>query len=337
MTQPMSEACDLAELLYELAPWRWMDETMLIAVADPATGRRDHISIMGQAGNHRSLALYLGPEARRRFNLLQEVQDLSDEEYASLILNTRQLQCSFSERSDLYPRELAAIKRAGRSYRGDNWPSFRSFHPGHCPRPVDDDELSLLLNAIRQVLDVSPALASGSFTKRARGKAIQILTRIDRDGAWSSEWTPDDASLFAYPSPLPSEVMVESVRRHEQAVPMDVLFQIIPNPVGKTRESSVYPSLVLVVEPSSGFVLGAELLSTEAQSYEQLIESIPDTFLRICNKHSARPNAISVASPSTHALLAPTAEALGIACIQKSRLPALDAALRSMMGFFGEH
>ena len=59
-------AYELAEQLLKLSPWDWMNEISLIGIEDPESGRKDHISIMGMAGNHRSLALYHGPEARRR-------------------------------------------------------------------------------------------------------------------------------------------------------------------------------------------------------------------------------------------------------------------------------
>jgi hypothetical protein len=337
----MPDLHDLAAQLFQLAPWNEVGETQLIAVDDPASGRRDHISLMGMAGNYRSLALYLGSEARQRFNLIHDHSDstgLLDEDMLALVLNTRQLQCSFSVRSELYPTELAAIKKAGRKYRGENWPSFRTFHPGHCPRPVDEAEAALLANAIQQVLDLAPVLASGKPTirpvKGVKGR-FEILTRQFRDGAWHSVWTPDDATSFTPPQPSPDPALVEKILRHPQAIPVNVLCQLLPTPIGRTRETSVYPVVLLIVEPGSGFVLGMEMLSTERQTYGQLIASLPDTFLRLCDKHSIRPASIAVTSPLTRALLNATAQALNIPIQKKSRLPVLDAAMDSMMGFLG--
>jgi len=45
------EAYDLADALFALAHWNWMNEENLIAIRHPETGRLDHISIMGAAGN----------------------------------------------------------------------------------------------------------------------------------------------------------------------------------------------------------------------------------------------------------------------------------------------
>lgn len=90
-----------------------MSEDHLIAIRHPETGRLDHISIMGAAGNHFSLAIDLGDEARQRFNLIQSAenddQPLPHEDTIALILDTSQLQASFSERGDLFKSELASI------------------------------------------------------------------------------------------------------------------------------------------------------------------------------------------------------------------------------------
>lgn len=335
----MSDLHDLSAKLFQLAPWNRVDERQLIAMDDPATGRRDHISLMGMAGNHHALALYSGSEGRRRFNLLQaQAGDLSGGDMTELILTTPQLQCAFSTRAELYPRELAAIKQAGRKYRGDNWPSFRVFHPGHCPRPANEAESVLLATAIQQVLDLAPVLQSGKPTIRpvkGTGDGFEILTRQYRDGAWQSVWTPDDDSLYTFPHPQPDPGLVKKVRGHAQAIPLNVLCQLLPTPVGKSQETSVYPTMLLLIEPGHGSILGAELLSTEQQTYQELLADIPGIFLNLCDRHNLRPSAIAVTSPLTQALLTPTAKALGIPCVKQRQLPALDAAVNSMMEFLG--
>jgi hypothetical protein len=332
------EAYDLADALFALAPWNWMSEEQLIATRHPETGRLDHISIMGAAGNHFSLALYLGVAARQRFNLMQsEVSDkspLTNADSLSLILDTPQLQVSFSARGDLFKSELAAIKKHGRKYRGDAWPSFRAFAPGHCPAPANAQECAWLCSAIRQVLEVAPALRVTDTYRYDHG-VVEILTREILDGRWQTTWNKDDGTLFSFPQPEPNAFLVEKIRRHPRDLPLEVHFQLVPNPVGKSRESSLFPYLLLVIEPKSHFILGAAMLSVENQPYETLIATLPDEFLRICDKHAIRPARIAVSSPATHCLLANTAAALGIPCKLRKRLPAIDEALDSLMNFMG--
>ena len=328
-------AYELADKLFKLAPWEWMNEITLIAVEDPESGRKDHISMMGMAGNHRSLALYHGPEARRRFNLMQDSGDhdevLGDGDRIAMILDTVQLQCSFSGREDLFASEIAAIKKAGKKYRGDGWPSFRSFVPGRCPRPADAEETRRLCVAIEQVLEIAPTLGFGDDTLRFHDGKRDVLTRRLVDGVWTTCWTEDERGIFEFPTPAPGEFMVEKVRRHETAVPMEVCFEMIPSPIGKNRETSVYPYFLMVVEPKSGSVLGFDLMTVDDLPYEQIFESVPDALLSICDRQSVRPESIAVDSPSTHALLGRLAKSLGIRCQRKSNLPATRRAMDSLM------
>lgn len=330
-------AYDLADQLFQLAPWEWMDETSLIALDDPQTGRRDHISIMGMAGDHLALAVYLGPEARHRFNLVQESPDSehspTDEDTYSLILDTPHLQCSFSERGDLFRSELALIKKAGRKYRGENWPTFRTFRPGHCSSPANDDEIRILMTAIEQILTVAPELGRDTGTFRSNEKNREILTRRKSGDHWETCWTPDDSTLFEFPRPTPAASLLEKVRQHPQALPIEVHFQLIPAPIGKSREASTYPYMLLVIDPESGSILGMEMLSVETTPYDELIASIPDVFLRLCDRISIRPSSIAVVSTATANLLHHTAYGLEIPLHLEAYLPATEEALESMMGF----
>jgi hypothetical protein len=328
-------AYDLADRLFQLAPWKWMDETLLIAIEEPESGRRDHISIMGAEGSHHALAIYLGPVARQRFNLIQADRDAPPEDMIALILGTAQLQCAFDERAMLYKSELAAIKQAGKKYRGASWPTFRVFRAGRSPAPADAKQTQWLCTAIEQVLEVAPTLRlAGESVRFGHGRA-EILTRRFLNGEWRTDWTPDDTSLFALPQPTPDGILVEKVNGHRNAIPLEVAFLMSTHPVGRSLETSIFPFVLLVVEPVRGLVLGHELLSVEDQTYDQLIDSVPTALLRICDRNKIRPAAIAVESPATHALLTPTAAALGIRCGLQRRLPALREALDSLMRFMG--
>ncbi len=312
-----------------------MNETMLIAIEEPETGRRDHISIMGSVGTHYALAIYLGPVARQRFNLIQADRDPAPEDAITLIFGTPQLQCAFAERRALFKSELAAIKQAGKKYRGENWPTFRSFIPGRAPAPADAKQTEWLCTAIQQVLEVAPTLGFAEESVRFGHGRPEILTRRFLNGEWRTDWTPDDPTIFAYPQPAPDEFLVEKVRRHSRAVPLEVAFLMTPHPVGRSPETSVFPYILLAVDPGSGLVIGHELLAVEKQTYDQLIDSVPTAFLRLCDRVNIRPAAISVESPATHALLSRTAAALGIDCRRRARLPVLREALESLMDFMG--
>ena len=96
---PDTALYDLADQLYDLAPWEWMSEVQVIELRHPETGESGYISIIGGNGEHLCLALYLGEEALHRFNLMQEAEfegiHLGRADQMALILESRQIQLSF--------------------------------------------------------------------------------------------------------------------------------------------------------------------------------------------------------------------------------------------------
>jgi hypothetical protein len=62
----------VADRLYALAPWRWMEGEELFGGEDPITGEIGFMYVMGQRGEHFGLSRYLGTEGLR---VLQSLQD----------------------------------------------------------------------------------------------------------------------------------------------------------------------------------------------------------------------------------------------------------------------
>lgn len=334
--QPSTNLYDLADRLYSLAPWNWICEDQLIGLRHPETGELAHLSVMGQSGQHRCLAVYLGEEALHRFNLIhaleQEELPLSDDDLPSLILGARQLQVSFSVRADLSKEELAAIKREGRRYRGENWPTFHSYHPGRAPTSrLTEEETAWLAMAIGQLLEVAPLLREDpSADIRDGEQGVEILTRACTDGEWHTTWTRLDDRLYEFSTPAPSAFLVEKISRLPISGTVECLFLMIPNPIGKNQEEAYYPHLLMMVDAHSGHVMGGEMVTTESQTYEEMIHSIPDLLLRQCDKVGVRPSAFHVSNLTTYHLLEKTSRALGTTLELLPELPALDHAFDSL-------
>ena len=330
---------DLADELYRLAPWQWMFEDELIGLRHPGTKELAQISIMGANGQHISLALYLGEEALLRFNTmhqeLPEGEELPQEDGMALVLESRQLQVSFGDRGELSKAELAEIKRLKRKYRGGNYPQFQSFHPGRCPRSINDKEAEWLVHALTQTKEVALMLRAGLIAHKRTGKqGLESITREFHDGVWRTTWVPTDSRTFDFPAPAPDTSLVAKVAQHPGS-DVDCHFQIIPNPIGASRENSVFPYLALSVDRNSGFIFGMELISVEEQPHEQMIASVPDHFLRQWDRQQLRPTSLRVATRGTHAMLEKTAAELGIPLVLDAELPALQAALSSVMRSLG--
>lgn len=329
---------DLADELYRLAPWRWMNETQLIGLRLPGTGELCWMSMMGAAGNHIALALYMGDEPVSRFNLMQKAAgvglDLAETDALRLVLEARQLQVSFYLRHELLKEERAEIKALGRKYRGGNWPCFRGFWAGFAPQRTTEEESVWLACALENLAAVAPRLRDEPFAHlRTGADGTLVLTRELVNGEWQDTWTPEDTRIYQWPQPLPEAFMIEKVRRNPSAMDIECAFQLVPSPVGAAGNSPVFPYLLICVDKASGFVLGIEMLSVEGRSIDDLMHSVPDHVLRFCDRHQVRPASIRVPDASTAAMLGGTAKALGVKMHRLHHLPALDEALDGFMGF----
>ncbi len=329
-----SRLYDLADQLYCLAPWTWLHESQLIGLQHPDTNEIAWISIMGAGGNHRTLALYLGTEAIQRFNLIQQHEDhnilLTGADITSLLLGTRQLQVNFAFRNELFPHELATIKSLKRKYRGENWPAFRSFHPSLAPITASPEETSWLEFALEQTLIVAPRLRHDPFANLAANTDHNVaLVRSRSSGSWQDSWHPEISSIYSFPEPEPSELLVASIRKLPRSHPIATSWHMIPEPVGKSGEA-YFPYLSLTIEPKSGQVVSLDT----ANPLDGI--SPPDSILRAWLKSGINPSAILTNSAATAATLAATARALDIPLHINPHIPALEDAVSSLARYFNQ-
>lgn len=326
---------DLARKFYDLAPWEIWEETDLIRLIHPQTGETAHISVMGQNGQHFALALYIGYEALHRFNLMQEDDPsdpaLPEEDSVSLMLETRQLQLCFGSRDELTSDERSAIKKLGLKYRGENWPMFRSFKPGYAPGALDEAEIVWLTLALEQFLQLAPEWDEPpvmTFRSSEDGD-FDILTRIYQNGTWQSTWTEHDGTSFEWPTPEPSDLLIEKIKQHKKLVDLDCHFQLLTALIGP-KGRAIFPYIAISVDAKSGFILGMELLSVEKQTHKELIASVPDVFLKQWDKASIRPSSIRVRSITTYSMLEIAAADLNTPLRRAKKLPSIEQILESL-------
>lgn len=323
---------DLADELYRLAPWDWMEETDLIAVRLPDSGELVYVSIMGQGGEHRALSLYLGEDPLGKFNRVQSESGCVEGDVMRLVLESRQLQLSFKERRAMEKTDMATIKGLGRKYRGENWPGFQSYHPGWAPGPLTPEETAWLTVACEQLMVVALRLKKdGGGTIKKGGRELQILCREQQaDGSWKDVWLPFKIVPHVFPSPQCNEILAAKVAKHTDKARLECLFNVLPNPVGPRYGERTYPYLMLVADADTGILYGMDLLSVDGQSFDEMIAAVPNRFLAIVDKARVRPLSIDCASIATCELLHSPACALKISVECYECLPLLESILDSI-------
>ena len=141
----------------ELAPWEWMEEIDLFTLENPETCEFGFVSIMGMAGQHFAVSLYLGTRSLYEFQDLHSEPPADPIERAQRLLETPQVQASFESRDQLEEKDRQVIKELGLRFRGAHaWPLFRSHAPGFLPWFINAAEARFLTHALEQIADVAP-------------------------------------------------------------------------------------------------------------------------------------------------------------------------------------
>jgi hypothetical protein len=311
----------------ELAPWEWMEESDLFGVQHPETDELGFVSVMGMAGEHYAIALYLGPDGLYGFWDLENAGPFMP---AEQVLEIPQLQASFEDRDVLRTQDRAIIKELGLKFRGRQaWPMFRSYRPGFFPWFLNAEEARFLTYALEQTLDVAPRFRQDSSLLEPSDED-QYLMRVPRQEDGTLVW---EDRIMHVPPPEPSQIPIAINAQVLQALKnlsqskhdLEIDFFKFPAPVQESGGRPVYPYMLLTVESQSGAVLGHDLLTPDP-SLEAMWGSIPEKVLSQLANVGIVPKAIQVRSELLLQLLQPLAEELRFKLKQSRTLPRLDPA-----------
>jgi hypothetical protein len=326
---------DVMTRVHELAPWQWMEETDVFGLQNPDTDEYGFVSIMGMAGEHYAIALYLGAEGLYGFRGLEEnAPDFPPEQ----ILQIPQLQASFEDRRELRKQDLDIIKSLGLKFRGKHaWPMFRSFRPGYVPWFVEAAEADFLLYALEQLLDVAPRFKKNPALFSSQGPE-KYLMRIPGQKDGIRVWN-DQGKRFLRPSPTMLSIATNEVLlKHMQKLPkskgvIEIDFFMFPSPVQEERGGRPYfPYMLLIADSKSGVILGTELFQPDP-TLEAMWGKIPLKVLEALAHIKMLPQEIRVRSPLLVQLLPHLVKDLGIKLKPVNRLHAIDTARQFMQGF----
>lgn len=321
----------------DLAPWDWMAETDIFGVQHPDTGQMGFVSVMGMAGEHYAVAVYLGSEGLYGFWDLQESGPIFDPQQ---VMEIPELQASFEDRDYLQQEDRDVIKQLGLKYRGSNaWPMFRSYHPGFFPWFLEAGEAVLLLAALEQLLDVAPRFKDKRRLLSPPGDDT-MLVRVGRRKDEAIVW---EDSIMRIPPPEGSTINLvmdsQQLERLEVLPSRDLILEVDlsmqPTPLREKKGDRPYfPYMLMTADARSGAILGMELLQP-IPSLENMWGRVPAAVVKQLGSSGFVPNEIRVASPLLYGLLQPLAKDTGFKLVLVDDLPAINEARDSFQQFLG--
>lgn len=325
----------LAGEIRELAPWRWMEESEVFGVEDPATGDVHFVSVMGSVGIHYAVSAYPGIAALDRVMTLDEEEIY---EYPERLMEIPQFQLSFENREHLADHAYKTIRSLGLRYRGKHaWPQFQSSRPGYAPWRLSLDEMRVMSTVLKQLLAVAPRCRSNPDLL-AIDDVDTFLVRVPA-GTGQRDWQDEQWRFPQAPEQTPvaslSELSAARLRKlNRRPVFLEVDFFMTPAVIGKKGARVLNGYALMAVEDGKGMVIGLEMLTAES-SLQSMWGRIPDALAKHLINTGFLPEGLVVRSTLLADLLVRFAKAVNCELLLNDRLPNLDPAKEGLTAHLG--
>jgi hypothetical protein len=329
-TELWRQLYETAGRFQRLAPWRWMDDTHLFGVNNEHGVRL--VSVLGGMGQVFGLASHRGSTGiHALFRLLNgEVEPENPEvsfEQDAVVMD-------FTPAHDLRPADRGIIRKihfqpvAG---RGGLFPQFYSHKPGYVPWHINEAEGRAMLD------DLDKALLYAELVRRDP-KRFNTITRQKLPflpartagplKAEEVEWQ----NVAAAPPPLdpPLEFL---------AAGAGALLQL-PQSAGEVWELESFHAHIAIGEAPRPYwakialavhARGGRILASQAGNPRQTMAEVAgQTWMGCARQSGVRPKKVKVRSVNLEQALRPLAVALKTRLERVARLPALEAARRSL-------
>ena len=331
---------EMASQLYELAPWRHMEEVEIFGVKDPVSRITGYVSIMGNIEEHTAMAVYLGPEGLSSF---LDMQSLSRRVSTMDVLLVPQLQLSFEEREFLEEDDLQLIHELGFKARNRHgWPFFRSYRPGYAPWFFDNDEIALFKTFLEQALivlkndkqrrDLLPILEQDQIL-------IRTPRKVKMDYVWKDARKPlrqciEHDKVHAYY--VESRLMLQAkfLPRRRQQLYVDC--QLLITPIEERKGERPYlPFILLVVDKASEMILHFDTFPGK-EGWASIVSELPGRFVSALAAIGCRPTSILLRSEKIYDLLKPLEKGLEFKLKLIEDIPLIDQLIEDFYRHHGK-
>ena len=330
------ELYQVSEKIKDLEPWEWMQEVDLFGIQDPESDQIGFTSVMGRMGEHFGVFIYLGAEGLYGF---WEFQEGHSEEDPMKIFEIPHLQVSFEDRDMLTERDQEIIKELGLKYRGKNaWPQFRSVKPGHLPWYIESWEARFMTHALSQLLDVAERMKVEAAVLDPKSDD-EYLVRVAQHKGDGYTW---EDQIMIIPPPEPQSIKIPMdmgaidglSKLPEGDSVIEVDFFMMPSPVKDKNSRPYFPYMLLIVDQTSGMILGNTKLFPPKPSIDEMVGLIPSVFVDVLSRAGIRPKAIKVRPGILESVLELLRDDIGFEIEAASDLNMLDQAKRSLIERF---
>lgn len=316
----------------KLKPWEWMWDDDIFGVFNPENDEIGYCCVMGNAGEHFALGVYLGTEGLDKILKIQSGEILPD--ITETLFDHKCLMASFEDRKYIENQDYEIIRKLKLKFRGRNeWPLFRSYLPGYHPWYLNQSEAKFLTLALEQAIVICKRFKEDSKLLTPP-ESDQYLVRVPKkDGSkWEDEWLkPAEPEKKEIMMGKVDEDALEYLQNLKHQGVWEADFYNIPEAVQDQKdERPYYPYSILWGETESGIILNVGVAEPN-----QWAPVLLEKFQEIANNIQSLPQEIMVKKEELFILLKPVTSKLGIELRRVPYLKALDE-VRETMGHFGD-
>lgn len=341
-----------SDKLYELAfrykkmkLWKVLDEGQLFAIK-LSDGRIGYVSVMGAAGEHCALALYPGEEGFSSFRSLsmEDPSAKTSRELREHVLQQTCLQCSFEGKDQISEEEREEVKQYARGHgiriSGKNaYPHFFKCRPNRLPWHLQNgQDVDNLCTALAAALEIALRLAEQTPQELGMGsvyddvKEVPLMEYNGSSWEWSRTELPQEKPR-EFPAPdVINQIALASLKKAKRSGIWECGIIQFPQPVQNgAEEAPFFPSILLVVESSSGYILHVDTV----EDYDENPEGLVNAFVEALLRENIRPIKLKVRDQRTYSFAKALCDKLKIGISIEEDMPALDEAEDDFMERFG--
>ena len=331
--------------LYELAfsykktkLWKKLYDTQVFAVrlSDSEVG---YMCVMGAAGEHCALALYVGDKG---FESICRLMFINSTAYADLnesAMNQNCLQCSFENKEMFLDEELNEVRRYASAHNiklgGKNaYPQFMKYASEYMPWSIDSKkEQEQLCEALAATIEMSRLIESKSIAKPGDftpfTKEIPILEL--KNGKYTIGTLAVSPILkFSYPRPEFDDIQAAKIKRLRKSEVWECRVSRISKPLQTEQEEiPTYPVILLARSMDSDTMLPPVPVIHYNENSSELMEH----FINFMLENRKCPKEIRVSDELSYSFFEELCKSTGIELIMCDEMEEMDDAEQDFMDY----
>ncbi|MCI9136242.1 MAG: hypothetical protein HFH48_01550 [Lachnospiraceae bacterium] len=314
--------------------WKKLSDTEMFAVRLPED-RIGYISVMGMAGGHCALGLYIGEEGLNSFRRMAKADwaAMNPFTFQEQFLQQNCLQCVFLGKDELSEEEKAGVKEYARSHgiriAGKNaYPQFVRYQPGYYPWHIEEErEQEELCEALKAAIAMAGLLEERKpeeLNLLAVGDNTREIPLLERQGETYHLGKAElpEVKPVSWPQPKTcNEIGIANLKKIKRVGIWECGIVQFPEPVqNKRNEAPVFPLVLLVAETESKYMLPISPVIHYEENSEELLNLMIESFLR----EEFCPMEIRVRDARTYAFVKIFCDKLKIKLSMEQELPVLS-------------